>query len=278
MTCLPPRAFESFAAAYPEKPVVFDHELVNHPLMQLNALADLAERLPASSIEHAAAEQPIGIDGKPPVPPISPSDAIRTIATCGNWVALTFIEQDPAYAALLADVIDELRPAIEPRTGKIHKTAAFVFVTSPGGTTPYHFDPEHNILLQIRGSKVMTQFPAADPACAPGQAHESYHTGGPRELKWNDNLARAGTDYALHPGQGLIVPVMAPHYVRTGPEASISLSITWRSAWSYAEADAHAFNSVLRGIGLDPARPGRWPRSNRAKAMGWRALKKLGLK
>ena len=36
----------------------------------------------------------------------------------------------------------------------------FIFVSSPNSVTPYHFDPEHNILLQIRGSKVMTQFPA----------------------------------------------------------------------------------------------------------------------
>ncbi|MDE2404183.1 MAG: transcriptional regulator [Sphingomonadales bacterium] len=278
MTCLPPRAFETFAAAYPERPTVFDHELCHHPLMTLEALAALAERLPPSCIEHAAAEQPIGIDGKPPVPAISPADAIRTIDTCGIWVALTFIEQDPAYHALLMQVIDELRPAIEPRTGRIHKPAAFVFVTSPGGTTPYHFDPEHNILLQIRGSKVMTQFPAADSACSPGEAHEAYHTGGPRELHWRDELAAAGTDFALFPGQGLIVPVMAPHYVRTGPQASISLSITWRSEWSYAEADAHAFNAVLRRAGLRPSRPGRWPAQNRAKAFGWRALKKLGVR
>jgi hypothetical protein len=26
--------------------------------------------------------------------------------------------------------------------------------------TPFHFDPEHNILLQIRGRKTMTIFPA----------------------------------------------------------------------------------------------------------------------
>jgi hypothetical protein len=56
----------------------------------------------------------------------------------------------------------------------------------------------------------------------------------------------------------------------------VSLSITWRSEWSFAEADAHAFNGVLRRIGFDPQRPGRWPERNTAKAMGWRLMRRLG--
>jgi hypothetical protein len=44
---------------------------------------------------------------------------------------------------------------------------------------------------------------------------------------------------------------MAPHYIRNGPEA-ISLAISWRSEWSFAEADARAFNSVLRKAGVRP--------------------------
>jgi len=288
MSCLPSprdfdgrafddRAFAEFAAAYPEQPAVFAHNLCHHPLMQLESLAALAERLPAESIEYAYAEQPIGIEGKPPVPSISAADAIRHIDTSGCWVALTFIEQDEAYRALLMEVIEELRPAIERRTGRIHKPAAFVFVTSPGGTTPYHFDPEHNILLQIRGSKVMTQFSPADPAYSPSEAHESYHTGGPRELRWRDEMLAGGKPFPIAPGDGLIVPVMAPHFVRTGGEVSVSLSITWRSEWSYNESAAHAFNSLLRKAGFDPRRPGRWPEQNRVKALGWRAVKKIGL-
>jgi hypothetical protein len=68
---------------------------------------------------------------------------------------------------------------------------------------------------------------------------------------------------------------MAPHFVRNGPEPSVSLSITWRSEWSFAEADARAFNGVLRRFGLSPRAPGRWPARNRAKALGWRAVAKL---
>ena len=156
-------------------------------------------------------------------------------------------------------------------------TQAFVFVTSPGGVTPYHFDPEHNILLQVRGSKHMTQFPAGDSTYAPDELHEAYHTGGPRELKWREELQAGGTEFALRPGDALFVPVMAPHYVRNGNEPSVSLSITWRSEWSFAEADARAFNGMLRKAGLRPKAPGRWPQQNMAKSYAFRAIRKLGI-
>jgi len=278
MTYLPPRAFADFATHYPEVPHILEHGLCDHPLMALDALADLIERLPAQEVEYAYAKQPIGITGKPPVPSISAADAVRQIDTAGCWVAIKHLEQDAAYRALLLDVIRELEPAIVPRTGAIHSPQAFVFVSSPGAVTPYHFDPEHNILMQIRGTKVMTQFPPDSEAHAPSTLHESYHTGGGRELIWHEELLAAGREFALAPGQGLMVPVMAPHFVRNGPEPSVSLSITWRSEWSYNEGAAHAFNGVLRGLGLHPARPGRWPHQNRAKALGWRLLKKLRLR
>ena len=155
------------------------------------------------------------------------------------------------------------------------KLQGFVFVTSPGGVTPYHFDPEHNILLQIHGSKVMTQFPAGDAHYAPDEVHEAYHTGGARELTWRDELMAGGKEFPLASGEALFVPVMAPHFVQNGPEPSVSLSITWRSDWSFAEADARAFNAVLRRIGFRPRNTGRWPVSNRPKALAWRVLRKL---
>lgn len=265
-----------FAANYPEVPHKLEHTLGQHPLLDIDALAALAEALPEQSIEYNKADLPIGIDGKPAPSGLSIGDTIRRIESSGSWAALKNIEQVPAYAALLDSLLSEIRPEIEARTGRMMKTQGFIFITSPDGVTPYHFDPEHNILLQIRGSKVMTQFPAGDPRYAPDQVHETYHTGGARELTWNDTLLAGGTQFALTSGEALFVPVMAPHFVVNGPQPSVSLSITWRSEWSFAEADARAFNSVLRRIGIKPRSTGRWPHSNTAKAMGWRLLRKLG--
>jgi hypothetical protein len=275
MTVFTPAARETFAAHYPEVPHVLAHRLGRHPLLELDALAKLAEALPAASIEYNKADQPIGVDGKPDPTGVPIGETIRRIEKTGSWAVLKNVEQVPAYAALLADLLAELRHEIEPRTGAMLKTQAFVFISSPNAVTPYHFDPEHNVLLQIRGSKVMTQFPAGDARYAPDEVHEGYHTGGARELHWRDELAAGGTPFAIGPGEALFVPVMAPHWVQNGPEPSVSLSITWRSDWSFTEADARAFNGVLRRIGFTPRSTGRWPHANKAKALGWRVLRKL---
>jgi hypothetical protein len=272
-----PAARAQFAAAYPETPHVLQHNLTSHALLTLDALATLAERLPGGSIEYNRGDLPIGVDGKPGGTGIGIADTIRHIATSNSWAVLKNVEQDPAYQALLLGLLEELRPQIEPRTGALLRPQAFVFISSPNAVTPYHFDPEHNILLQLVGSKVMTQFPAGDPVYAPDETHESYHTGGPRELTWRDKLAAGGREYAIGPGEAVFVPVMAPHFVRNGPESSISLSITWRSDWSFAEADARAFNGWLRARGLSPRAPKRWPAGNMAKALSQRTLRKLHL-
>jgi len=264
-----------FAAAYPETPAVLRHQLRKHPLLTLDALASLAGKLPDASIEYNRGNLPLGVDGKPAPTGVSIEDTIRHIATSNSWAVLKNIEQVPAYEALLLALLAELKPAIEARTGAMLRPQAFVFISSPDAVTPYHFDPEHNILLQLVGSKVMTQFPAGDPRFAPDTTHESYHSGGPRELVWRDELAEGGRAFAMGPGEAVMVPVMAPHHVRNGPTSSVSLSITWRSDWSFAEADARCWNGVLRKSGIEPRAPRRWPHGNRAKAFAFRAWRRL---
>ena len=268
----------TFAAHYPETPHILRHALRDHPLLGLEALAALAQRLPHNSTEYNKGDLPTGVDPSSDIANgLSIGDTIRNVETCRSWAVLKNIEQDEEYRLLLLSLLDELKPLIEAKTGAMLRPQGFIFVSSPDAVTPYHFDPEHNILLQLRGTKVMTQFPAGDKFYAPDETHEAYHTGGHRNLVWREELAAGGTAWPLAPGDGLFVPVMAPHHVKNGPEPSISLSITWRSDWSFAEADARAFNSVLRKAGLRPRAPGRFPAQNGVKAAAWRAMRKLGL-
>jgi hypothetical protein len=265
----------AFAAAYPETPAIIRHRLAEHPLLTLDALAALAGKLADKSIEYNRGDLPLGIDGKPAPTGIGIEDTIRHIATSNSWAVLKNIEQDADYEALLLSLLGELRPAIEAKTGAMLRPQGFVFISSPDAVTPYHFDPEHNILLQLVGSKVMTQFPAGDPRYAPDTTHESYHSGGPRELVWRDELAAGGSEFAIGPGEAVMVPVMAPHHVRNGRSSSISLSITWRSDWSFADADARCWNGLMRKAGMQPRAPRRWPHTNRTKALAFRAWRRL---
>lgn len=275
MKTFPGSAQTKFAASYPMLPHKLEHTLEHHPLLELGALASLARNLPKSSIECNLGDQPVGVDRVPEQLADRAAETILNIDRAGCWVGLRNVEQHPAYAELLTSLLEDIRPQIETKTGPLLNLQSFIFVTSPGGVTPYHFDPEHNILLQLRGSKVMTVFAPGDPAFAADELHEAYHAGGRPELPWSPDMEQHGMAFELNPGEAVYVPVMAPHFVRNGPEVSVSISITWRSPWSYAEADARAFNAVLRRIGIRPKAPAPWPRQNRAKAYGWRTLRKL---
>ena len=275
MKIFPASAQATFAANYPEVPHKLQHGLETHPLLELEALADLAKRLPTEFIECNLGNQPIGVDRVPDQLRERAVETILEIGTAGCWVGLRNVEQQPEYAKLLADLLDDMRPQIERKTGPMMNLQSFIFVTSPGGVTPYHFDPEHNILLQVRGSKVITVFTPGDPAFAADELHEAYHAGGRPELPWRDEMAQGGMPFPLGAGEAAYVPVMSPHFVTNGDEVSVSISITWRSSWSYAEADARAFNRMLRRNGIRPSAPGRWPRKNLVKAYSWRAIRKL---
>ncbi len=263
---------------YPLQAGLLHHHLPDHPLLSLDALARLGESLPASEVEYNPGNVPIGILPEDvPSNGLSIGETIRTIDTNGSWAVLKNIENVPEYRALLMDLLGELKPVVEPRTGAMLTPQGFVFISSPGSITPFHFDPEHNILLQLRGTKMMNVWPAGDERFAHRREHERYHTGGHRNLPWQDEYHDDAQQVPLGPGDAVLMPVMAPHFVANGDAPSISLSITWRSEWSYRESEAHAANARLRRMGLDPAMPPRWPSYAWAKTVGWRVARRLKL-
>jgi hypothetical protein len=271
-------AHAAFAAAYPNQPALFDHQLTDHPLLTLEALAALGESLPEQHVEYNRSDLPIGIAPEDiPANGLSIGETIRRIAETGSWAVLKHIEQQPDYRALMENLLSEFAEAVGLRTGPMLTLEGFIFISSPGSITPFHFDPEHNILVHLRGAKTMTVFPAGDTRFAAQLEHERYHGGGHRNLPWQDGFAGDGFAAALTPGKALLVPVMAPHFVAVADEPAISLSITWRSAWSYREAEAHAANRWLRQRGFRPKMPPRWPAHARAKTLAWRAARKLRL-
>jgi hypothetical protein len=274
----PAETLATMAALYPLQAGLLRHRLPDHPLLSLEALALLGEGLPASQVEYNPGDVPIGIAPEDvPSNGLSIGETIRTIDTNRSWAVLKNIESVPDYRDLLMRLLGELEPVVHPRTGAMLTPQGFIFISSPGSITPFHFDPEHNILLQLRGTKVMNVWPAGDERFAHRREHERYHTGGHRNLPWDAGYEGGQQAVPLVPGDAVLMPVMAPHYVANGDAPSISLSITWRSEWSYRESEAHAANAALRRIGLDPAMPPRWPSYAWFKSLGWRVVRKLRL-
>lgn len=273
----PDDARSAFAAAYPDRPAKLSHALSGHPLLSREALAMLADRMPADSVEHNLGNLPLGIRPEDtPSNGLSVSDTIRTIDENKSWVVLKNVERDAEYGALLEAALSELLPLVEPVTGPMLHREAFIFLSSPDSVTPFHIDPEHNILLQIEGEKVMTVFPPRDEALVPAETSEAFHAGAHRNLSWDDQFLDKGEAVTLLAGDAIHVPVKAPHFVRNGSAVSISFSVTWRSRRSVAEGELHGLNAALRRRSLPLARVGQRPERQSVARLLYRVIRKLG--
>jgi len=273
----PPDALAAFDAAYPDRHQRLTHRLLEHPLLTRDAIAALAERHPADRMEYNLGTLPLGIRPEDTPPNgLSVAETIRTIDENRSWIVLKNVERDPAYGALLDDLLTELEPIVLPRTGPMEHREAFIFFTSPGSITPFHMDPEHNILMQIEGEKVMNVFPPADPALVPPEQSEAFHAGAHRNLAWDERFMAKADAVRLTPGDAILVPVKAPHFVRNGEAVSISLSITWRSERSVAEGELHSFNRLLRAKGLPLVDVSATPEKQKVARLGYRVMRKLG--
>jgi hypothetical protein len=232
----------SFADTFARRPTAVRHSLTDHPLLTMEAIAVLADRLPLAAIERHQANLPLLMPGGAPYVEGRPSDTVRGIEHNGCWMVLWNIEQAREYKALLDAILDEAERYIGRREGGMRNRQAFLFLSAPDAVTPVHFDPEHNFLLQIRGTKSM------NVGCFPSDADrqrelDRYYDGGHRNLESLPVDVRA---FEMGPGDGTYVPSFAPHFVKNGPAVSVSLSITFRTRVSERAENVHVFNSNLR--------------------------------
>ncbi len=147
-----------FDDAFPERPVAFTHDLHVDERLTLSAVADLADRLPRRSVIADTAEQPLLVpQGGPPRGALArPGDVIRDMRNANAWLTLLNVEEDPAMAELMDTMLGQLEPGMIAKQGKMRNRVAFVFVSSPNSVTPVHYDIEHSLLMQVRGTKVVS--------------------------------------------------------------------------------------------------------------------------
>lgn len=270
---------DHFAAGYPNTPTTFRHNLEDHPLLKVERLAQLANSLPEDQLEYNLGA--IDIDQSDwkntPGTGLSVEDTLQNINVSGSWVALRNIESDTQYKELMMACLEPVFPAVEALRGKAYRPEGFIFVSSPDAITPFHFDPEHNILMQIRGEKAMTVFPSAHERIVSPEQHETYHLGGHCNLEYADEMAAHGKTFSLTPGDALYVPVKAPHWVRNGKEVSISLSVTWRSEASERVRRIYLINAKLRRLGMKPGLADKNKKKDLVKNLTGKVLSRVGV-
>lgn len=279
MTDIVSAAPEDIARHFPNEPFRIAHRLADHPLFTLRALTDLARALPRDRIEYNAGDIAPGVKAEDiPMLDLPAVEVIRRIESCNAWMVLKRVEAMPAYRRVLEEALDGVARQIGHRDAKaagLRDIQGFVFISSANATTPFHFDPEENLFVQIRGPKFFHIFDNRDNSILSAENLEispATH----RNMPYRDEFESRGQLFRLHPGEGVFVPHLWPHWVRTGGEHSISMAITWKSPRAERLNTLLSANGLLRRAGLPQARPGARPLFDAAKIAAY-AMSRLAI-
>ena len=267
---------QHFDRSFPDNFFGINHRIHESPLFDLPRIVELSRNLPEHLIEYSYSKLSVNQDpAATPETGLSVQETLLNIENCQSWVVLKFVDHDPDYKRLLDECLDEVEAYAAGRVTKMDSRAAFIFVSSGNSTTPFHFDPELNFLLQIRGSKTMHSFSKFDRELVAEEAFEDayFKPETHRNQAFRDEFQEKAHAFRLMPGDGVFVPVHAPHWVQTGDQVSISFSITFSSEETRRNARLYKLNGMLRQrFGLTPTPVGQSPRLDALKDTACRSV------
>lgn len=241
------------------------HSLCDDPLLQSSSLVGLGERLEArNSIRTHGNDATAGtpFSDAPQLHPNSRSAAttLGAIEDAHAWMSLLNVQIDPVYRALVGTVLDSIQPQVERHDPGMSHRSGWIFVSSPRTVTPFHFDKEHNFILQIHGHKRVYVWSPDDVVVASEHARDRFHHHHERDLlHWREEFRERAQVFDLQPGQGAYMPSTSPHMVENGDGPSITASFTYYTHATRRDALLHKAHSMLRNAGITPPPVGRSP-------------------
>lgn len=253
--------------AFGVAPTMVRHSLTDHPLLTRDAMVNLAQVMPSDLIEHH-----LGRDLGLLMPDLGwdimhapPVEVAENIEHNGTWMVFWHVEKMAEYRALLHEILDPVMASMGSREGEAQPPEGYIFFSAPSCVTPAHVDPEHNFLLQVRGTKDFVAGSYPDELTRQRTAERYYHGAAHRNLDWMPPEALVAH---LEPGTGVYSPYLCPHWVNTGDELSISFSATFQTSRRQRWGAVHRFNGRLRRLGLSPRPPGRSAARDEGKRVG----------
>ncbi len=247
-----------FSGLFNQVSFEFSHNLSDHPLFELPRLLEFVKRLPRSELYYDAGVQRIDQrwDRTPPCE-MSIDQLIERITDAGAWIIIRRVNQDPEYGAIMERCLDEAQSLIgKDLRNQIKLRDSIIFITSPNRISTYHIDRECSLLLQIHGEKEISVFRKDDREVLPEEEIERFWTVDHNAAIYKEEYQDRATVYDLKPGQGIHIPVNAPHWVQNKDNISISLNVNFQYHDSFL-ANIYRANYYIRKLGLRPTAPGR---------------------
>ena len=262
----------TFSDAFAWRSIAVGHGLVDHPLFTLDAIAELADRLPPDAVRRERGNLPlVNREGYVDIGEGAPSATIRDVERNGFRISLRDIQQDRQYSDLINECLDEVEEILRDREGGMRRRTGYLFITAPASNTPMHFDPEHSFLLQVRGVKHVSVAAFEDDSIRQREL-DHYYDAAECDFAAMEEVAE---DFRLDPGVGVYLPSFVPHWVTTEAGISISFSIPFYTEFSERAESVNRINRRLRKMRMSPRGPGRSEPVDRVKAASFDLWGKL---
>jgi Cupin superfamily protein len=262
----------TFSDAFASRSIAVGHGLVDHPLFTLDAIAELADRLPPDAVRRERGNLPlVNREGYVDIGEGAPSATIRDVERNGFRISLRDIQQDRQYSDLINECLDEVERILKNREGGMRRRTGYLFITAPASNTPMHFDPEHSFLLQVRGVKHVSVAAFEDDSIRQREL-DLYYDAEECDFAAMEEVAE---DFRLDPGVGVYLPSFVPHWVTTEAGISISFSIPFYTEFSERAESVNRINRRLRKMRMSPRGPGRSEPVDRVKAASFDLWGKL---
>jgi hypothetical protein len=256
----------------------FSHKLAGHPLFELDSLVDLSRRMPKCA-DYAywsnGTEGPAnqwGARGKS----LSLQATIAGIADNDSLVLIKHAWQDEVYGPVLRSCLSE---AVELCGAQMRADVilgnATILIASPNRVTPYHIDWDCNFLMQIAGNKALHVFNGADRTLLTLAELEGFCSGNINSARYQFARERDAAVYHLGAGDGVHVPVHAPHWAQNGNNVSVALSVNYDLRSEQRNADLYRLQHWGRRAGLKTRGAERAGLAWHAGALAFRSARRL---
>lgn len=247
----------SHAELYREKPFKLATSLADHPLLSMDAIRDLALRLPRAKVFFSSGELDIGDDfdnaHRTKTTGLSLEETLANMEAAGSYLFIREPNHDPEYDGLFRELLTEVREFKDALDPGVTEAMLYMFVASPGSQTPFHVDRYQTFLFQISGTKVVSLWDRNDArVVSDAQMDALFAFDKEGEPAYRPGVETLSTPFEMEPGDGLHIPLGAPHAVVSGDEVSVGLSIIFRTAASERLAAAHRYNHGQRRKGRTP--------------------------
>lgn len=234
------------------------HRVMEHPLLQWDALMELGKRLEPLGQFRTHTNQATAGTSFNDAPRLyrnrnSATDVIANLADAKAWMSLLNVQTDAVYRALVDEILGSVQPGVEAVDPGMSYRAGWIFLASPKAVTPFHFDAEHNFILQLQGHKTLYVWDPQDLEAASEHARDLFHSRHDRSLLvWRDALRERARKFRLEPGIGAYMPSTSPHMVENDDNPSLTISFTYYTDSTRRDRALHSAHMGLRRLGVTP--------------------------